>query len=230
MTDLQTTSSAESTCGQDPTTHATTKSTAQEATQYKAEKASRRQTRPWIRRKRFSLPAAVILVFLTLMISTGGNVRGLLEPTLAPSDSKVEGADNAAATAAIGQSVRDGRFAFVVNSVQRPTKTFTDRSGSTQRAVGMYVIVRVSVTNIGYDPASLPATDQFLVNDRGQRYATSAAISSLKGTEQVLVEKINPGQTADQASLLFDVASGTTISSIELHDSATSTGVQVKLS
>ena len=121
MTDLQTTPSAGSTCGQRATIQATTESTAQEATQDKAEKASSRQTRPWIRRKRFSLPAAVILVFGTLMINTGGNVRGLLEPTMASSDSKVAGADNAAATAAIDQSVRDGRFAFVVNSVQRPT-------------------------------------------------------------------------------------------------------------
>lgn len=192
--------------------------------------SSGRRPRRWLQ-KRVGIPAGVIVLVLILIISINSNDGGLFDhhsTHVGPGDS---GSSNAPTVAAVGQSVLDGSFAFVVTSApQQPTRTFTDRSGAIQTAQGMYVIVRVTVTNVGYDPRSLNATNQFLINARGQRYATSAAMSSLRGTEQLLVDKINPGQTVNEAPLLFDVTTGTTISSIELHDSATSNGVKIKLS
>jgi len=117
-----------------------------------------------------------------------------------------------------------------VTSVHRPSKTLTDRLGATDTAEGVYVIVRVDVTNIGYEARTLSATDQFLVDDSGQRFGTSSATSSLAGAETIFLEKINPGHTVRDAPLLFDVPAGTTIASIELHNSLSSTGVKVRLS
>src|SRR5664280_2259058 len=204
--------------------------TALAATLAAANRAYRKARRPWFKKKRFSLPLAVLLVFLIIMISTGGNDPGIFDFTTSALESKVESATNLTpATATIGQSIRDGKFAFIVTSLQPPKTYFTDRRGTIETAQGEFVIVRVNVTNIGYQARALTATDQFLINDRGQRFATSAAISSLKGSEKIFLEKINPGQTVYDAPLLFDVPAGTTTASLELHDSGSSSGVKVKL-
>jgi hypothetical protein len=195
-----------------------------------ANRAYHKAQRPWFKKKRFSLPLAVLLVFLIIMISTGGNNPGIFDFTTSTLESQVESAANVApASATIGQSVRDVKFAFIVTSVQPPEKLLTNRLGISETAQGEFVIVRVNVTNIGYEARTLTATDQFLISAKGQRFATSAAISSLKGSDQLFVEKINPGQTVYDAPLLFDVPAGTTMASIELHDSASSGGARVKL-
>ena len=117
----------------------------------------------------------------------------------------------------------------MVTGIQKPAKNFTDRLGTKQSAQGIFVVVRVNVRNIGYDSRSLSATDLFLVDATGKRFATSSAISSMAGAETVFLHKINPGQSVTNAPVLFDVTPGTVATSIELHDSMTSRGVQVRL-
>jgi hypothetical protein len=213
MTDQQTTSSPEN---MSPTDGA-------------AQTAYSRAPRPWFKKKRFALPSAVSLLFLIIMISTGGNDPRIFDFTTSALESHVESANNTPASATIGQSVRDGKFAFIVTSLQPPNKSLTNRLGTTETAQGEFVIVRVNVTNIGYEARTFTATDQFLISDKGQRFATSAATSALAGSEKIFLEKINPGHTVNDASLLFDVPAGTTVTGVELHDSASSTGVKVKL-
>lgn len=116
-----------------------------------------------------------------------------------------------------------------MTSLRPPNRSLTNRLGTRETAQGEFVIVRVDVTNIGYEARTLTATDQFLISDKGQRFATSAATSSLAGSEEIFVEKINPGHTVNDASLLFDVPAGTMVTGVELHDSASSPGVKVKL-
>ena len=130
---------------------------------------------------------------------------------------------------ACGHGACDGKFAFVVTSVEKRGTTITDRLGGTDRAQGEFVIVRVSVTNIGYEARTLTATDQFVVSNMGARFATSDEISGLRGAELIFREKVNPGSTVNDAPLLFDVPAGTTIAGVELHDSLTSTGVKVTI-
>jgi hypothetical protein len=184
----------------------------------------------WYRRKRVAFPSAVLLVFLMIMITTGGNDPGFYRSAGNAVASKVRSITRSAPVAGtVGQSVRDGKLAFVVTSTEKPGKTITDRLGATHKAQGEFVIVRVSVSNIGFDARTLAATGQFLVSDKGQRYATSSAISGLRGAELVFRNEINPGSTVNEAPLLFDVPAGTTITGVELHDSLTSTGVRVTL-
>jgi len=205
------------------------KSAAEVRARVTADAAYARATRPRHRRKRFALPSAVVLVFLVLMVITGGNDAGLFDRTRSAMDLGADIADNIP-TGSLGQSVRDGRFAFTVTSSARFSKTITSRNGTTEKAQGVFVIVRADVTNIGYEPAILTATDQFLISDKGQRFATSPAISALAGAETIFLEDINPGHTVNGAPMLFDVPAGVMITSIELHDSVSSTGVKVKLS
>jgi hypothetical protein len=172
-----------------------------------------------------------MVLFVVIMVATGANNPTIFNFTKGSSTSAAGSAAKAApATATIGQSVRDGRFAFTVSTMARPARTLRDRLGTLETAEGVFVVVRVDVTNIGYEAGTLTATNQFLISDQGKRFATSAAISSLAGAETIFLEKINPGRTVNDAPLLFDVPAGTRIASIELHDYLSSTGVKVRLS
>jgi hypothetical protein len=209
---------------------------AQSTDQYRApaspaqHQAQHRAQRTWFRKKPANLPLSVGVLFLVIMLATGGNDPAIFDRTTSPAESRAEIlARDLPPTAAIGQSVRDGKLAFIVASMRQPGATIRDRLGATQTAQGMFVIVRVDVTNIGYEARTLTATDQFLVNDLGQRFATSAATTSLEGAERTFLEKINPGSKVNNAPLLFDVPPGTSIASIELHDSPSSIGVKVAL-
>lgn len=194
-----------------------------------AEMSNRRKTPSWFKKKRFVAPSAVLLVFVIIMIGTGSNDPRIFDFTTSALESKAESAVNTQPAALIGQSVRDGQFSFIVTSMQPPSKSLNDRLGATQTAQGEFVVVRLNVTNIGYEVRSVTATNQFLIDAQGQRFATSATASSLPGAEKILLEKINPGNTVYDVPLLFDVAAGTTIADIELHDSSSSAGVKVRL-
>jgi Domain of unknown function (DUF4352) len=196
---------------------------------FAAEEGDTEATPPWFKRKRYAFPSAVLVAFVVIMIGTGGNDPGIFDRTRSAAELKADLA-NSVPTGTIGQSVRDGKFAFVVTSSEVPRKTITGRLGTIETAQGFFVIVRVNVTNIGYDARTLTPTNQFLISDRGQRFATSAAISSLPGAETIFLNKVNPGHTVTDAPLLFDVPAGTTITGVELHDSVSSTGVKLKLS
>jgi len=111
--------------------------------------------RPWVQEEARRLPSAVLLVFLLIMLSTGGNDPRMFDFTSTPLQSRAEGPVSPPATATVGQSVRDGQLSFVVTSMQPPTKVFTDRLGTLQTAQGEFILVRLSVTNIGYEPRTV---------------------------------------------------------------------------
>ena len=194
------------------------------------QRAHRKATRPWFKQMRFIVPLAFILSFVTVKASQSLRDTGSSAAAASPSQPSVKSAAKAPAAASdVGQTVRDDTFAFVVTSVQRPGRTLAGQSGTTETAQGEFVIVRVNVTNFGGKAQTLTATGQFLINDKGQRLAPSSAIMLLEGADKIFEENINPGNTVMDAPLLFDVTPGTIITSIELHDSALSTGVKVRL-
>lgn len=233
MTDHQLTPPAAIMSAEDETAQTATQSIAhatRAAARAAAEEAEAMPARPWFRKKRFALPSAAVLLLGVLVVTTGGSDSTIVKAvTNTAQPAKANPASLTPAVAAMGESVRDGKFSFVVASVQPASKSFTDRFGVTQRAQGVFVTVRVNVTNIGYEARTLTATDLFLVDNQGKRFATSPAILSLGGAEKIFLHKINPGHTVNDAPVLFDLVPGTAIATIELHDSTSSTGVQVKL-
>lgn len=146
-------------------------------------------------------------------------------------------ADKAAAAAAaaaeaanpgIGSKVRDGKFEFTVTGVERPGKTIGE-SFFEETAQGEFIIIRVDITNIGDEAQTLTSSSQVLYNDKGQKFEPSSAIFALEDSSKFFLETINPGNTVTGAPLLFDVAPGTVLDKIELHDSFFSGGVEVSL-
>lgn len=128
----------------------------------------------------------------------------------------------------IGTPVRDGKFEFVVTGVERPGSVIGE-GFLEETAQGEFVIIRVNVTNIGDEPQTLSSYGQVLYNDQGQKFEPSSAIFALEDADKFFLENINPGNTVTGAPLLFDVAPGTVLDRIELHDSAFSGGVDVSL-
>jgi len=176
--------------------------------------------RPWFTKVRIMLPLAVIVMIVIVQAVTAWN----------PLRPMVAGAPNATAAAAgIGTKVRDAPFEFVVTGVERPGKTFPGKNHTTLTASGEFVVVWVDVTNLGDEARRLDCQCQYLLNDKGQAFEPSSAILYTKDALK-FVRLINPGTTVKGAPVVFDVPPRTKIVSIELHQSSTSKGVQVKLS
>ena len=192
--------------------------------------ADPRATRPWFKKKRFSVSLAVL--FLTVIL-WGANGRGdLWTSHTVKSGSQATVTTTAkvkAATAGIGTKVRDGEFEFVVTGVEHPGKTLAGKVGETLKAHGEFVIVLVNVTNLGKQEQAPNCSCQILMNDKGQTFKPSSAILRTKEALK-FVQLIPPGDTVNGVLMLFDVAPGTNVVNIKLHDSPVSPGVNVRLS
>jgi hypothetical protein len=133
-----------------------------------------------------------------------------------------------AATAGIGEEVRDGSFAFTVTAVESAGTTLGDEFLQSN-AQGTFILVRVTVTNIGDESQLFTDGYQKLVDEQGRTFDadTGAAALSLPGSDSFL-NAVNPGNSVD-GTLVFDVPEGLVPVAIELHDSPFSGGVTVDL-
>ena len=198
------------------TTHATTQALTE---------TPHRPATPWFRKKRFVLPLTLIALLVLTMATYGGgwaSLRARIDP--APTSQKAV----PAGPAVLGTRVRDGTFAFVVTGMERPGKTLAGKVGKTLTAQGEFVIVRVNVTNIGKAAQSADCQCQLLVSDKGQKFKPSPAILSTKNALK-FVSLIEPGTTVNDVLMLFDVAPGTAVANIELHESSSTQGAKVNL-
>ncbi len=127
--------------------------------------------------------------------------------------------------AGVGEEVRDGKFAFVVTGVER-SKVAGDLSNQFMReeAQGEFLIVRMTVTNIGDEAQTFFATNQKLMA-AGREYDADGVVAMWTDSSNV---EINPGNSIE-ATAAFDVPVGTVPELISLHDSAFSGGVDVRL-
>jgi hypothetical protein len=193
------------------------------AARAKGEQTRRKTPVPWFKKKLFILSLALVVLMMLLWVA---NRRGDLgtsnsQPTVS-SAAKAQAAD-------MGTKVRDGKFEFIVTGVERPGKTLAGKTGKTLTAKGEFVIVRVNVTNIGKEAQTPNCSCQLLSDNTGQKFRPSSAILSTKEALK-FVQLIEPGETVTGVLVLFDVAPGSKVVNIELHDTPLSPGVKVKLS
>jgi Domain of unknown function (DUF4352)/Protein of unknown function (DUF2510) len=130
------------------------------------------------------------------------------------------------ALAMVGQEVHDGKFAFVVNSVDR-SKTAGDPSNEieTVTAQGEFLNVHMTVTNVGDRTQNFFASNQKLFIG-GNEFSPNGTAAMWIGSMTV---DINPGNNI-QAVVSFDVPANNTDNGVlALHDSAFSGGVKVSL-
>jgi hypothetical protein len=126
--------------------------------------------------------------------------------------------------APMNSTVSDGKFSFRVTNVERRTQ-----GAGLSQPRGEYVLVTMTVKNTGGEPQTFFANNQKLFDASGNEYeADSMAAIALNGADSGWMEDMNPGFTIT-TRVPFDVPRGTQPDRIELHDSAFSQGVAVKL-
>jgi hypothetical protein len=151
-------------------------------------------------------------------------------PTHASSLSSTSAAAPAApatpTVAPAGSAVRDGKFEFRVLNMTR-AKQAGDLSNQFEivDAQGEFIIVTLSVANIGDEQRSFYGGNQKLIDTSGRQYSANseAAMWMNPGTGD-----INPGNSI-QVRVAFDVPLGTQPAEFEVHDSMFSGGAKVGL-
>ncbi|OLT24081.1 hypothetical protein BJF79_13905 [Actinomadura sp. CNU-125] len=131
-------------------------------------------------------------------------------------------------TNGIGREYRDGKFAFTVTKVQKGVERVGNEYAGSD-AQGQFVLVHITVENIGDEARMFDGTNQTLVDTEGREFEadTEAAIWSNEETKSFL-EQINPGNSV-KGVVIFDVPKNVKLKAIELHDSMFSGGVTVPL-
>jgi hypothetical protein len=133
----------------------------------------------------------------------------------------------AEAIATIGTPVRDGQFEFVVLGVETGVASVGGEFGET--AQGEYTLVEMTVTNIGDEPQMFTDSDQTGFDSQGRELNadTSAGIWANEDARGFL-EDINPGNSVT-VKVVYDLPAGEQLTSVMLHDSMFSGGVEVSL-
>jgi len=120
---------------------------------------------------------------------------------------------------------RDGNFSFVITGVERVDAVADQEFPEIQKAAqGEYVIVKMTVTNVGNEPQTFFASFNTLSDGSTVYQSDDEAWIYLGNT----LADLNPGDSVDTA-VVFDVPRGTDVESIELHDGPFSDGVTVGL-
>ena len=134
-----------------------------------------------------------------------------------------------AASAGMNTPVRDGKFEFVVTGVQTGLMQAGDNMFLDTQPQGQFVVVSMTVTNIGNEPQSFSPSSQKLTDAQGREFEndTSAQIS-LGGSDITVWDNINPGNSV-QVKVVYDMPTDAVPASIDLHDSMFSGGVTVAL-
>ncbi|AHY26864.1 hypothetical protein PBI_ZOEJ_40 [Mycobacterium phage ZoeJ] len=184
-----------------------------------------------MKHKKAALAAGGVFAFIAFASCVGSHT----DSTSSSSHSSATASHSASSTpspgkgaaAPAGSAVRDGKFEFRVVGVER-AKTVSDPTGNpymTATAQGEFVVVTLSVENVGNEARSFSGVNQKLVDTAGRQYsAHSAADMYMNGG----TGDINPGN-AIQARVAFDVAPGTEATELILHDSMLSGGAHLAL-
>jgi hypothetical protein len=133
-------------------------------------------------------------------------------------------------TPKIGSSVRDGKFEFVINSIECGIESVGNSQYLTKSPQGQYCKFSVTVKNIGDIAQKFYSSNQFLFNSSNQRYSndSTAQIYASAGISVTWINDINPGNSVT-GDVYFDIPKDQIPTSAELHDSSLSAGVKVKL-
>jgi Domain of unknown function (DUF4352) len=127
----------------------------------------------------------------------------------------------------IGREYRDGKFAFTVTRVKKGVHRVGDQYTG-QTAQGQYVLVYVTVRNIGTEASTFDNSSQKLTDVQGRNFDTDTVATISMADANAFLKDINPGNGVN-GILVYDVPRGTRLKSIDLHDSMFSGGVTVPL-
>lgn len=183
----------------------------------------------FLRHKILTVLGALIVIGVVVNLAGGGGESGSgggVDNTTSQAAPNAEAPAEGGQTPGIGAAVRDGKFEFVVQNVERGVTSVGDQFTS-QTPQGEYVLVTVNVANIGNEQQLFDTTSQKLLDAQGREYSTDT-VATVTEDPNLGFSQINPGNSL-VATLVFDIPTGVSPSEIELHDSLFSGGVTVAL-
>ncbi|MBE3011710.1 DUF4352 domain-containing protein [Microbispora sp. NEAU-D428] len=127
----------------------------------------------------------------------------------------------------LGDLVKDGKFAFKVTKVEKGLSQVGE-GFTAHEAQGQYVLVHLTVKNIGDEAQMFTDSAQKLIDAKGRTFDADSGAAIWLQDSNAFLENINPGNSVN-GLLLFDVPKNLTLKAIELHDSIFSGGVTVSL-
>jgi hypothetical protein len=144
-------------------------------------------------------------------------------------DAVAEAEDEAAEPemAGVGDTVTDGDFEFTVGGFEQGVAEIGSEFLN-EKAQGEFVIIDLTVKNTGSEAAYFSDSDQKLFDTDGNEYSANSAAGIYLEDNDVWLTEINPGNQVE-GKIVFDVPAGTSLASLELHDSFLSGGVAVSL-
>lgn len=199
-------------------------------------------------RKSFFARHKVFTVFLAILalivvVSVASNLGGSDTPTGTAGAADTDGAGAAADPEAgaqdpaapapdesvpgLGTAVRDGKFEFTVTAVEPGVARVGDDLLGVD-AQGQFVLVHVTVTNIGDAAQMFDSSSQKLFDAQGREHSADSTAGIYLGDANSFLNDINPGNSI-QGVVVFDVPADAVPASVELHDSFMSGGTTVSL-
>lgn len=173
------------------------------------------------------LVAFVVLAVLFLLTAGTQNLSGRRTAADAPAHPAPHpSASPAKHRPGVGDKVRDGKFEFVVTSVDC-SRTSVGVEHLRRTAHGKFCVVSLSVRNIADQPKYFLGHAQKVVDTAGTTYGNDE-LAGLYANQnsQTLLRRIGPGQKVT-GKLAFDLPAASAPATVELHDSLLSGGVEV---
>ncbi|SDE50620.1 DUF4352 domain-containing protein [Glycomyces harbinensis] len=123
--------------------------------------------------------------------------------------------------------VVDGVFEFTAGSLQQGLTEFGNTS-LTKQAAGEFVVVDLTVENIGDEGRIFSDSLQLLYDTDGNEYSASSSVGMYLDGNDFWLVAVNPGDQIE-GKIVFDVPVGTELATLRLHESTDSPGVEVSL-
>ncbi len=198
--------------------------------------------RSWFARHKIltALGVIVVLVVVISVASQGGGKPGnatqpsgqpdaVASETAVPPTAGEPPAEQPPAepAAGIATAVRDGKFEFTVTQVETGVTHIGDDAFG-QDAQGQFVLLHLTVANIGDEAQYFDGSSQKLHDSAGRTFSADSGAAIYLDQSNSFLNQINPGNTVE-GIVVFDVPGDATLTTAELHDSAFSGGVTVTL-
>lgn len=189
---------------------------------------SDKDNKSWFRRHKILTVILVIIGIAIISNAAGGN-KDSGNQNSGNQQNQSANKKEEPKVAKIGETARDGKFEFVVKSVECGRPSVGANQYATKTAQGQFCILTVSVKNVGNEAQGFFSMNQKILNAQNQQFAAddSAAIY-LDPNVTTVFSNINPGNSVE-GKLVFDIPKDQTPATAELHDSAFSSGVKVTL-
>ncbi|OUC98112.1 DUF4352 domain-containing protein [Streptomyces swartbergensis] len=194
-----------------------------------------RRRHSWIRRHKIltALIAIIGLIVVISIASTGGGgnggqpaaTRGDTTPT-APREEDRQETPSEDVAAGIGDPARDGKFEFTVTRIQPGVQRIGGEFG--KEAQGQFVLVHVTVSNVGDESQLFDGGAQKLFDKEGREFSADTEAAIYLDESKSFLNEINPGNTV-KGIVVFDIPKEVTPVKLQLHDSIFSSGVTVNL-